>query len=141
MSSPLEDIVEDGCSVLETNEFNLETSILTSPREIKIIIQNLKNIPNILLTNLSRKALVFLTYILNSFFKLSYFPKSWKHSNVVPVPKPGKDLSIPSIYRPISLLSSISKIFERVILKRLQNFITAIRVGCPKFEQIYVWNY
>jgi hypothetical protein len=43
MSSPLEDIVEDGCSVLENNEFNLEASILTSPREIEKIIKNLKN--------------------------------------------------------------------------------------------------
>jgi Reverse transcriptase (RNA-dependent DNA polymerase) len=56
--------------------------MLTSPREIKKIIKNLKNskapafdnIPNILLKNLSRKALGFLTYILNSCFKLSYFP-------------------------------------------------------------------
>jgi Reverse transcriptase (RNA-dependent DNA polymerase) len=133
MLSPLEDIVEDGCSVLENNEFNIEASILTSPREIKKIIKNLKNskalgldnIPNILLKNLSRKALVFSTYIFNSSFKLSFFPKSWKHANVIPVPKPGKDPSNPSSYRPISLLSSIGKIFERVILKRLQNFITA----------------
>jgi hypothetical protein len=43
MSSPLEDIVENGCSVLDNNEFNLEASILTSPREIKKIIKNLKN--------------------------------------------------------------------------------------------------
>jgi hypothetical protein len=70
MSSPLEDIVEDGCSVLENNEFNLEASTLTSPREIKKIIKNLKNckapgfdnIPNILLKNLSRKAIVFLHF-------------------------------------------------------------------------------
>jgi hypothetical protein len=43
MSSPLEDILENGCSGLENNEFNLEKSILTSPREIKKIIKNLKN--------------------------------------------------------------------------------------------------
>jgi hypothetical protein len=43
MSSPLEGIVEDGCSVLENNEFNLEAPILTPPREIKKIIKNLKN--------------------------------------------------------------------------------------------------
>jgi Reverse transcriptase (RNA-dependent DNA polymerase) len=136
MSSPLEDIVENGCSALENNEFNLEASILTSPRGIKKIIKNLKNsktpgfdnIPKILLKNLSRKALVFLTYIFNSCVKLSYFPKSWKHANVIPVPKPGKDPSNPSSYRPISLLSSISKIFESVVLKRLLNFITSNNV-------------
>jgi hypothetical protein len=81
MLSPLEDIVEEGCSVLENNEFNLEASILTSPREIKKIIKNLKNskapgfdnIPNILLKNLSRKSLVFLTYIFNSWIPNSPF--------------------------------------------------------------------
>jgi hypothetical protein len=146
MLSPLVDIVEDGCSVFENNEFNLEASTLTSAREIKKIIKNLKNskapgfdnIPNILLKNLSRKALVFLTHIFNSCFKLSYFPKSWKHANIIPVPKPGKDLSNPSSYRPISLLSSISKSFERVILKRLQNFTTAIffyQITNMDFEQ------
>jgi hypothetical protein len=39
MSTPLEDIVEDGCSVLENNEFNLEASILTSPRESRKLLK------------------------------------------------------------------------------------------------------
>jgi hypothetical protein len=42
---------------------------------------------------------------------------------VIPIPKPDRDHSDPSNYRPISLLSSISKILERVILKRLNAFI------------------
>jgi hypothetical protein len=42
---------------------------------------------------------------------------------VIPIPKPSRDNLDPSNYRPISLLSSISKILERVILKRLNAFI------------------
>jgi hypothetical protein len=38
-----------------------------------------------------------------------YFPKFWKHANVIPVPKAGKDSSNPFSYHPISLLTSISK--------------------------------
>ena len=133
MPSPLEDIVNDGCLGLQNNDFNLNASNLVSPRELKKIIKNLKNskapgfdcISNFLLKNLSRKALVYLTYIFNSCFKLSYFPKVWKHAIVIPIPKPGKDLSNPSSYRPISLLSTISKIFERTILKRLNDFISS----------------
>jgi hypothetical protein len=67
-------------------------------------------------------------YIYNSSLKLCYFPKEWKHAVVVPIPKPGKDPSNPSNYRPISLLSSISKVFERIILKRLNTFVSTQKV-------------
>jgi hypothetical protein len=43
-------------------------------------------------------------------------------------PRPGKDHSNPSKYRPISLLSSISKVFERIILKRLNGFISTVNI-------------
>ncbi len=59
---------------------------------------------------------------------MSYFPKSWKHALIIPIPKPGKDHSDPSNYRPISMLSSISKVFERVILKRLNAFISSANI-------------
>jgi hypothetical protein len=62
--------------------------------------------------------------IFNSCLKLCSFPKKWRHATVIPIPKPGRDHSDPSNYRPISLLSSISKILERVILKRLNAFIS-----------------
>jgi hypothetical protein len=47
---------------------------------------------------------------------------------VIPIPKPGRDHSNPSHYRASSLLSSISKILERVILKRLNAFISSHNV-------------
>jgi hypothetical protein len=37
------------------------------------------------------------------------------------IPKPGKDLSSPLNYRPTSLLNSLGKLFEKIILKR-QNY-------------------
>jgi len=76
--SNLESAVEEGCSVLSNTDFNVDPSSFTSPREIKKIIKKLKNcapgfddIPNILLKHLSRKALVYLTYIFNSCIKFS----------------------------------------------------------------------
>jgi hypothetical protein len=45
---------------------------------------------------------------------------------VTPNPKLGKDHSNLSNYRPNSLLSSISKVFERIILKRLNGFISTV---------------
>jgi hypothetical protein len=43
---------------------------------------------------------------------------------VIPIPKLGRDQSDPSNYRHIKFLSYISKIFERVILKRLDTYIS-----------------
>jgi hypothetical protein len=134
MSSSEEHHVNQSCSLLlEDQSPNLDAAALTTPRQVKKIIKNFKNgkspgfdgVPNILLKNLSRKALVYLTYIFNSCIKLSFFPKSWKHALVVPIPKPGKDRTNPSNYRPISLLSSLSKIFERTLLKKLNSLITS----------------
>jgi hypothetical protein len=63
-----------------------------------------------------------------SCLKLCYFPKQWRHTTVIPIPKPGRDHLDPSNYRRISLLSSISKIFERIILRRLNAFISGHNV-------------
>jgi hypothetical protein len=57
-----------------------------------------------------------------------HFPKQWRHATVILIPNPGRDHSDPSNYRPISLLSSISKILERIILRRLNTFISGHNV-------------
>ena len=45
------------------------------------------------------------------------FPQIFKESNVIPLPKKG-DNSCPSNFRPISLLSGVGKIQERIVLKK-----------------------
>ena len=42
---------------------------------------------------------------------------------VVAVPKPGGDVSLPKGYRPISLLSCLSKVLERIVTDRLTYFL------------------
>lgn len=104
-----------------------------TPREIIVLIRKLKNskspgddmINNILLKHLPRKAIVLLTYIFRACVLQSYFPDKWKQAKIIAIPKPGKDLSRSSNYRPISLLSTLSKIFEKVILKRLNDHISS----------------
>ena len=103
---------------------------ITSPKEILNEIKKLPSrkapgldkIQNIILKNLSRKAIVQITYIINACFKLSYFPLCWKTGNVVPILKPGKNKSEPSSYRPISLLATMSKLAEKIIQQRLNKF-------------------
>jgi hypothetical protein len=37
---------------------------------------------------------------------------------VVPILKPGKDLTLPSSYRPVSLFDTVGKLFEKILLTR-----------------------
>ncbi|GAU90486.1 hypothetical protein RvY_02893 [Ramazzottius varieornatus] len=52
-----------------------------------------------------------------------YFPDLWKTQYVTAVPKSSKDPTSVSSWRPISILHPISKCFEKVIGKRLRNFL------------------
>ena len=54
-----------------------------------------------------------ITRIFNAMIRSGYFPKTWKHSTIIMIPKPGKDPHRPDAYRPISLLSIFSKLFEK----------------------------
>lgn len=110
---------------------NEETIELTSIEEIASIIRNLKNpkapgpddVNNILIKNLPPKGIEYLQFIFNSCLKLNSFPKIWKHAKVIPIPKPSKPANELSSYRPISLLSTISKIFERILLSRINDHL------------------
>ena len=55
--------------------------------------------------------------------RISYFPTNWRISTVVMISKPGKDVNQTTLYRPISLLSILSKVFEKILLKSLAMFL------------------
>ena len=50
---------------------------------------------------------------------------------VIPIPKPGKDCSIPSNHRPIALTSCLCKSMERIINKRLVYFLESNNLLTP----------
>ena len=65
-------------------------------------------------------------YLLRFFdasLKFQYVPSLWKVANVVAVPKPNGDLSTAKGYRPISLLSCLSKTLENIVTTRLTYFL------------------
>ncbi|GBO43055.1 RNA-directed DNA polymerase from mobile element jockey [Araneus ventricosus] len=68
--------------------------------------------------------------------QFNYFPNVWKSAIVVPILKPGKSPYDPGSYRPISLLSALSKIAESVILKRIveatEGKLIPFQFGFPK---------
>jgi hypothetical protein len=69
---------------------------------------------------LPKNKLLNLTKIINGCFNLCYFPSIWKLSSIISIPKPGKNHQLPENYRPIALLSSLSKVYERTILQHSQ---------------------
>jgi hypothetical protein len=80
----------------------------------------LDGIPNECLTHIPRKSLVYLIYLFNYCLRLSCFQKPWKKEKIISFPKPGEDQKFPQSLSPISPLSTIGKLFEKVILKIVQ---------------------
>ena len=72
-----------------------------------------------------------LTFIFNLSINKGIFPDSMKLAKVVPIFKQGSRF-VCSNYRPISVLSSISKIFERCIFNQLMFYFTNKNMISPK---------
>ena len=72
-----------------------------------------------LLKHLPDASLLLLLNILNKIWLSGDFPSDWRKAIVIPIPKPGKDPTNPTNYRPIALTSCICKTTERMINRRL----------------------
>jgi hypothetical protein len=75
-----------------------------------------------MLRHLSNKAITHLTNLFNHLLLRGNFPTTWKRGKVIPIPKPNKPSTDPNSYRPISLLSTLGKLFERIVADRLTLF-------------------
>ena len=64
-----------------------------------------------------------LLQMMSSILKTQKYLKLWRKSKVIAILKPGKDSTLPKSYRPISLLCHTYKLFERMILNRLNPLI------------------
>ena len=69
----------------------------------------------------------FLTSMFKTALNKNIIPHTWKLANIVPFPKPNKDTSKGTSYRPISLLSVIAKTLEKSLL----SYITANILNTP----------
>ncbi|KAG5681565.1 hypothetical protein PVAND_010984 [Polypedilum vanderplanki] len=123
--SPHEQLVNDTVIHFRSQQHNCDFS--TTPENITEIIQNLKlrkaagfdNIKTQFLKNLPQSSIQLISNIFNHCLKFGYFPQQWKHAKIIALPKKDKDSSNPNNFRPISLLSTIGKLFERTILNFL----------------------
>lgn len=119
--------VQDSKNLVEQALTDFPKSEKVTANEVESSIAQLKvrkapgndDISNRVLKNIPSEAIDFLVDIYNACLKTSYFPTAWKIGKVVAIPKPGKDHALPGSYRAITLLPTMGKTFEKVILSRM----------------------
>ena len=102
----------------------------SSPAEVKDILKTLDQgkahgadgVSVRLLKETSASIAAPLSSLINESFSCGKVPKTWKKANVSPIHKKNSR-SIVDNYRPISLLSTLAKVQERIIYKRLYRFL------------------
>lgn len=74
--------------------------------------------------------------IFNFILENNYFPPEWKSGLICVIPKPNQDHSLPSSYRPITLLPVLGKTLEQImktrLLKEIENRIPDLQFGFMK---------
>ena len=86
-----------------------------------------------MLKHLPKSSLETILHIFNTIWTTGIYPESWRLATIIPIPKPGKDHTEPTNYRPIALTSCLCKTLERMINKRLilesNNLISEFQSG------------
>ena len=102
-------------------------NISITPTMVNKVITNLDSskasgpdcIPVVVLKNCEPELSYILAKLFNKCLKESCFPDCWKVSSVVPVLKNVGERSTAKNYRPVSLLSVVSKVFEKLVNNRI----------------------
>ena len=102
-----------------------------SIEEVKTQLQKCKNrsapgedgLTYLMLKKLPENLFHVITGLFNVSLSLGYFPTSWKSATIKMMPKPGKDSKEAKNWRPISLISCLAKLYERVVTARLSSYL------------------
>ena len=101
-------------------------SVNTSPIEIGKFIRNIKKsfqshcgISGKFLSFISTPISFSMSRLFNNLFEIGHFPTIWKMAHITPIYKKSGPKTCKTSYRPISLLPTLSKIFESVLHDRL----------------------
>lgn len=55
----------------------------------------------------------------------AHYPAIWKSADLVLIPKPGKQTNDPTAYRPLCMIDSVGKLFEKLLVQRLREHLTS----------------
>ena len=102
--------------------------------EIKKVVKQLRNGasagPDLFLNEFFKNgndtSMKYIYTLFNKIFELGYFPKSWSDGFIVPIYKKG-DKNEPSNYRGITLLSTLGKLFTRILNNRLNEWAEKLK--------------
>lgn len=104
-------------------------------QEISSTIQKLKNtspgkdeISNQLIKKFPPQLIEDLTSLFNVSLHSGKIPDGWKEGITVPILKPGRDSTMIKSYRPITMLSCVGKLMERVVKKRMDCFLESNKI-------------
>ena len=134
-------VVNDNNKPLPQHTFTCNSrlnSITISEQDVRDVLNNLNvtkaSGPDLISPRLLKEGATILSKPLSIIFNRSllqgYFPSNWKDANVTAIYKKA-DKSMPSNYRPISLLSQIGKAMERCVHKHLYNYISENNLLTP----------
>ena len=126
--------VNNSATLVPNLKNNRSDNTLTNPVTVQEITNSLKLTKNssspgldgvtyIHLKHLPAAALFTLAKFFTVLIMVGYFPAHWKVAKTILIPKAGKSPLNPNNYRPISLLSCVGKLFERVVGNRLRGHL------------------
>ena len=111
-------------------------NISVTPKMVRKVVMNLDlsktsgpdYIPVVVLKNCEPELSYILAELFNKCLKEPCFPDCWKVSSVVPVFKNVGERSTAKNYRPVSLLSVVSKVFEKLVNNRTVDHLEKCRL-------------
>ncbi|CAH1998295.1 unnamed protein product [Acanthoscelides obtectus] len=68
-----------------------------------------------------------LTYLINKCFESGIYPSILKKGNIIAIHKSGTKTDVNN-YRPISIISSVAKVFEKVLSTRMIRYLTKFKI-------------
>ena len=104
------------------DELNMEISFKELLSAIKQLLNGASGGPDLLLNDFFKKRTDVLVHYLhelfNKLFQMGYFPEKWSEGFIMPIFKKGVINDV-SNYRGITLLSTVGKLFTRILNSRL----------------------
>ena len=108
----------------------IETDVISALFHVRSNAVGMDRIPLKFIKSICPVIVKPITHLFNVIVYTSQFPKAWKNSKIIPIKKKAS-LNALSNLRPISILSALSKVFERILKTQMGNFINQHNLITP----------